>query len=424
MKLILRIALHLAWLLLAVLAVWSLFFYWTIDSELKDEMDDSLDSHAELLIERSLAGRLDAVQGSGWMLRGLTDKQAAALPHVRYSDEKTYIPGHDEREHARVLRTVFRDAAGSWYELTVMTPTLGREDLREAILGWVLCLYGALLITVLAVSVMLLYRMMRPLYALLRWLDAYRVGGENPPLAAATTVTEFRRLNEAAMRYAARAESLFERQKQFIGNASHEMQTPLAVCRNRLEMLADDASLGEEQLLEIARVQRSLDYLVRLNRSLLLLSKIENGQFPEAEEVDFSPLLRGRAEELAEIYGGRGIRFCMREEGSFRVRMNPTLAESLVVNLLKNAFVHNVPGGEVVVAMTDTSLKVCNTASAGPLDGERVFERFYRGEERREGSTGLGLAIAEAVCRLCGLRIGYAFERGLHCFTVEFSGKN
>ena len=99
-----------------------------------------------------------------------------------------------------------------------------------------------------------------------------------------TKVIEFRRLNEAANRYAERAESLFERQKQFIGNASHEMQTPLAICRNRLEMLVDDGSaLTEAQLGEILKVQGTLDYLVRLNRSLLLLSKIENGQLNEQE---------------------------------------------------------------------------------------------------------------------------------------------
>ena len=94
------------------------------------------------------------------------------------------------------------------------------------------------------------------------------MGAQNPPLAVETSVTEFRRLNDAARRYAERAEETFERQKQFIGNASHEMQTPLAVCRNRLEMLVDDApTLTEEQLGEIAKVQRTLDYLVRLNRS-------------------------------------------------------------------------------------------------------------------------------------------------------------
>lgn len=420
MKLILRIALHATWLLSVLLAGWAVLFYCTIVDELNEETDQSLDNHAELLIERSLAGLLTVSEGSGWELREVTEAYAAGRPHVGYSDEKVYIPGHDEREHARVLRTIFRDGQGGWRELTVMTPTIGREDLREAILGWVLCLYGALLVTVLTVGVLAVYRSLRPLYALLRWLDGYRVGGVNPPLANDTKIVEFRRLNDAALRYAARAESLFERQKQFIGDASHEMQTPLAVCRNRLELLADDASLGGEQLAEIARVQRSLDALVRLNRSLLLLSKIENGQFPQAEPVAFNPLVRETAEELAEVYGSRGVRLEIRDEGPLVVRMNPSLAQSLVTNLVKNAFVHNGLQGAVRVRIRPGQLRVSNTAVSGPLDAQSIFRRFYRGDPGREGSSGLGLSIVEAVCRLCGLRVDYSYEEGVHRFTVEF----
>lgn len=143
------------------------------------------------------------------------------------------------------------------------------------------------------------------------------MGARNAPLAVETSVTEFRKLNDAARRYAERAESSFERQKQFIGNASHEMQTPLAVCRNRLEMLVDDAhALTGEQLGEIAKVQRTLDYLVRLNRSLLLLSKIDNGQFPEAEEVDVNALVRRTAEDMEEIYAYRSHALCARGRGA------------------------------------------------------------------------------------------------------------
>jgi len=116
------------------------------------------------------------------------------------------------------------------------------------------------------------------------------------------------------------------------------MQTPLAICRNRLEMLVDDGSaLTEAQLGEILKVQGTLDYLVRLNRSLLLLSKIENGQFPETEQVDFNAQVRRMAEDMEEIYAGREMRFELHEQGHLFVRMNPSLAASLVSNLLKNA---------------------------------------------------------------------------------------
>lgn len=99
--------------------------------------------------------------------------------------------------------------------------------------------------------------------------------------------------------------------------------------------------------------------------------------------------------------------------------MNPSLAASVVNNLLKNACVHGGEGGEVEVTLTRRSLWVANTATGGPLDGEHIFERFYQGT-KKEGSTGLGLSIVDAVCRLYGLHCSYAFVGGCHTFTVDF----
>ena len=424
MKLVCRILLHLAWALSLLQAAWAVLFYVTMIDEINDEMDDALEARAEVILTRVLAGReLPAPASEGnnaYFLNEVSAEYAAAQPRERYSDEEIFIPERDDEEPARVLRKVFHDRDGRWYELTVMTPTIEKEDLREAILGWIVSLYLFLLGMILLVTVVVLYRTMRPLYALLRWLDGYTVGAQNPPLVVETSVTEFRRLNDAARRYAERAEETFERQKQFIGNASHEMQTPLAVCRNRLEMLVDDApTLTEEQLGEIAKVQRTLDYLVRLNRSLLLLSKIDNGQFPETEAVDMNALVRRTAEDMEEIYAYRNMRFTLADEGPLTVRMNPSLAGSVVANLVKNAFVHGDAGGEIVVTVAPRRLTVANSGAGGPLDAGHIFDRFYQGA-KKEGSTGLGLAVVDAVCRLYGLKIAYSHADGRHCFTVDF----
>lgn len=424
MKLVCRILLHLAWALSLLLAAWAVLFYVTMIDEINDEMDDALEARAEVILTRVLAGRelpASASEGNNaYFLNEVSAEYAAAQPRERYSDEEIFIPERDDEEPARVLRKVFHDRDGRWYELTVMTPTIEKEDLREAILGWIVSLYLFLLGMILLVTVVVLYRTMRPLYALLRWLDGYTVGAQNPPLVVETSVTEFRRLNDAARRYAERAEETFERQKQFIGNASHEMQTPLAVCRNRLEMLVDDApTLTEEQLGEIAKVQRTLDYLVRLNRSLLLLSKIDNGQFPETEAVDMNALVRRTAEDMEEIYAYRNMRFTLADEGPLTVRMNPSLAGSVVANLVKNAFVHGDAGGEIVVTVAPRRLTVANSGAGGPLDAGHIFDRFYQGA-KKEGSTGLGLAVVDAVCRLYGLKIAYSHADGRHCFTVDF----
>ena len=424
MKLVYRILLHLSWVLSLLLAAWAALFYFAMIDEIDDEVDDALEARAEVIVTRVLSGRElpePASEGNnGYLLREVEPEYAWGRQHERYTDEEIFIPERDEEEPARVLRKTFHDAAGRWYELTVMTPSIEKDDLVEAIFYAIVWLYLFLLLLVLLVTVVVLHRTMRPLYALLRWLDGYTVGGQNPPLEIRTSVTEFRRLNDAARRYAARAESTFERQKQFIGNASHEMQTPLAVCRNRLEMLVDDArGLTGEQLGEIAKVQRTLDHLVRLNRSLLLLSKIDNGQFPETEEVDLAALARRTGEDMEEIYAHRRMRLSLHEETPLCVRMNPSLAGSLVGNLVKNAFVHGAEGGEVRVRIAERRFEIENDAAQGPLDAAHIFERFYQGT-KKEGATGLGLAIADAVCRLYGLRIAYAFRDGRHVFTVDF----
>ena len=423
MRLVYRIVLHMSWALSLLLAGWAVLFYLTMIDEINDEVDDSLENYAEMLVTRSLAGRElpAAYSGSnnGYYLHDVSAEYAEGRQHMVFSDEEIFIPEKDEEEPARVLRTIFRDSGGRYKELTVMTPTIEKDDLQEAILWWIVYLYLFLLLAILLVNVLVLHRTLRPLYALLRWFDSYTVGGKNAPLVNDTKVVEFRRLNEAAIRNAERAEVLFDRQKQFIGNASHEMQTPLAVCRNRLEMLVDDArTLTGEQLAEIAKVQRTLGHLVRLNRSLLL-SKIENGQFPETEQVDFNALVGRTAEDMSEIYAGRGMRLSLREEGRLAARMNSSLGASLVTNLLKNAYVHGDAGGEVTVTVSGDRLSVCNSGAGGALDADHIFERFYQGA-KKEGSTGLGLSIVDAVCRLYGLRTEYAYINRCHCFTVHF----
>lgn len=142
-------------------------------------------------------------------------------------------------------------------------------------LGWIVFLYVLLLLAILLINAWVFRRNMKPLYVLLKWLDGYRLDTHSRPLVNPTRVTEFRTLNEAVLRSMERSEALYEQQKLFIGNASHEMQTPLAICRNRLEMLMEDDTLTEKQLEELSKTHQTLESLTRMNRSLLMLCKIE-----------------------------------------------------------------------------------------------------------------------------------------------------
>lgn len=419
MKLIARIAVRLSLILAPLMALWAALFYFTMVEEINDEVDDSLEDYSELIIIRMLAGRelpsLDSGSNNSYSITPVDSTYLLSHPRIWYGDIEVYIPEKEENEPARVLTTIFQDAEGRYYELRVATPTFEREDLFEAVFNWVITLYFCLLVIVIAITVFIFHRSMRPLYALLQWLDGYVPGRRPAPVPNDTRITEFRRLNIAAQKAVDRSEHLFDEQKTFIGNASHELQTPLAVLGNRIEWLIDNTDPSEEQLGELLRMNRTIAHIVKLNKTLLLLTKIDNGQFPECSPVDISALAYEQIEFCREIYSAHRIE-CVAAGGRLVAEMNHTLAVTLVSNLVRNAFIHSPVGGHVEVRTEDRRLTVINEGSA-PLDGERIFRRFYQGA-KREGSTGLGLALVKAICDSCGLEIKYGFENSRHRFVV------
>ena len=422
MKLFYRVLMHLLVGIVVILVGWAVVFYMGIMEEINDEVDDSLEDYTELIITRSLAGKELPAHDSGsnnqYYLREVEPSYALSRPAIFYRDSMVYISEKKETEPARILTTLFKDKEGTYFEVAVYTPTIEKKDLRQAIFQLLVGLFVSLLVAILLINVWVFRRSMRPFYRLVDWLDHSRLGKKNVPLENPTHTTEFRKLNEAVMRYATHSEEVFEQQKQFIGNASHELQTPLAICQNRLEMLMEDETLSEPQMEEILKTYQTLEYVSKLNKSLLLLSKIDNSQFVETSEVCINEVLHRYVDDYCEVYDYRGIRLTVEEKGEFRIRMNETLAVVLVTNLLKNAFVHNIDKGEIRIVITSSGIRFGNTGNGEPLDGKRIFERFYQGK-KKEGSTGLGLAIVDAVCRQYQLRVSYSAVDGMHCFEVS-----
>ncbi len=424
MKLIYRILLPISIVLSVLLAGWSVLFYVTVVEEIDDETDDALEHRAESIILRSLRGeevpeRVPGDNVSYFMVQ-IPDDRVASFPTQSYTDEDVYIAELEEEEPARVLRRVFRRADGKWYCLTVRIPTIEKVELRQTIFWGIVGLYAVALATIFYVNLYVMRRALRPLRELLAWIESYSVGVTKGQIECRSDIREYRSLYGATNDFAARAEQAFERQKHFIDNAAHEMQTPLAVCRNRLEMLVDEgaAMTTQAQLEEIGKVQRTLDHLVRLNRSLLLLSKIDNGQFPESEEVAMNALIRDTAEDFSEIYFQRDMKMEIEEHGELTLQINRSLASSLVSNLVKNAYVHGREGGSVAVRIFAGGFDVENDGDSVSLDSSQLFERFYQ-SSKKAVSSGLGLSIVKAVCHQYGFKVSYHYADGRHRFSVR-----
>lgn len=424
MRLIYYTQRHLAFVLFLVIAFWACFFYFRIIDEVNDETDDTLENYRKLIIQR-------AVNDTAFLHRDQTDdimtkhffREISAATASRYKehfiDSLMFVENEMEFDPVRVLKTAFRTGDGKFYELIVMTSILEKDDLIEAIWWWTVILYLVLMLCILLVTHLVFAKSLRPLHHLLRWLDSFTLGHASAPLDHSTHIQEFQKLNRAIRDMAVRNERVFQQQKQFIENASHELQTPLAICQNKLEMLAENAACTEQQLQEIGELHTTLGRIIKLNKSLLLLSRIENDQFSKVQAISFNPLLHQLNEDLQEIYETKRLTTSFQETGVLTAWMNESLASALVTNLLKNAYLHSLPRSAIRITITANSFTITNTGHGEALDKNHIFKRFYHQSNKKEESTGLGLAIVHSITAYYQLKLNYDFD-GEHHFSVLF----
>ena len=423
MRLIHYITARFALALLPVIALWAMTFFFVMMDEINDEADDLLESYAEQLISQKLSGQelpiANIMTDKHYSIIRVTPSYVDSHLGMEYYDADSYIEETDETEPARFLRIIFKDKEDNYFELTVFTPTFEKDDLMQTILWWILTLYLTMLLTVVVIAPIVLRKSMRPFYQILEWLGNYTPGGSQNHPNATSNVYEFIKLETTVSDMADRSNEAFEKQKQFIGNASHELQTPLAVLEGRIDLMLDGDSLNEETMGELVQMKRELNHLVRLNKALLLLTKIDNGQFPEVSDVNLSVLLKEQINLYNEIFEGKNINCNVSiVEKDVVVRMNVTLATIMITNIIKNAFVHSDKGGEIYVTLSESRLSVKNSGIS-PLDGDSIFDRFYQGS-KKEGSTGLGLALAKTIADKNGVRLTYTFKDGKHRFDIIF----
>ena len=419
MKLIYRITLRLTLVIMPVLLVWATVLYFTMVHQVNDETDDSLDDYAEMIAHRVLNGDELPTPGDGSNNKYSIELLPATEHHEEsetYEDRDVYLHWKQETEPARMLTKVFHDTDGTAYRLIVSTPTFERDDIIRTLLIHVVTIYAVLLCVILAVTVLVFRYSMKPLYSLLKWLDGYRPGNGTEGFPDEDSVVEFRKLTSAARETIERAEKHLERQKQFIGNASHELQTPLAVLGNRIEWMIDNTTLTEEQFTELAKMRQSIHRLTRLNRTLLLLSKIDSGHFLDRKEIDIVAMIENELEVYKEIFADKDIECNIRLPKKYLLFIDEMLATTMVGNLLKNAFVHSPDGGVVEVSISHGVLSVSNNGTEA-LDKEKIFDRFYT--SGKTGSTGLGLSLVKSIAERCGFGLNYSFKGDRHCFEVR-----
>jgi signal transduction histidine kinase len=331
-------------------------------------------------------------------------------------------PEWDEALQAEVTvvrLTTYVAAGGRRYRIVSHAAVIepGRVHLGGLLLvfAWT---FVFLLALVVVLSELLSWRILRPFTATLQGIRQFQLGQAAPIEVAPTHTAEFRVLNEFLVKMTAQAQRDYQGLREFSENASHELQTPLASIKAKLELLMD-TELTEHQLRMLTAMHDELERLAKINQALTLLAKLEHYEVPPNATADLSTLVQATAGAFADLAELKSLRTSQQLTPGVRVAFDESLAQVLLNNLFSNAIRHNVPGGELRLTLTSDALTLANTGQPPLAAPDELFGRFKKGNAALD-SIGIGLAVVKRISELYGHRISYTYAAGWHQLTVTF----
>ena len=396
----------LTWLPLVMLAG-SVFFYLVLIGHIRHMKHQQLQlkqtnfwtaySHDTVKVPTALTGEYNIIPGE---IQGDIESDSANLAYMRQT--------HPLNGRPYIVTTYI--SAKEYRHLLI------KVGISEAVI------FVVLLIAIVVVNRSSSRRLWTPFYSTMSAIGDYDIR-QNKVLSlnASTGIEEFDRLNHTLLALIDNVNQAYRNQKQFTENASHELQTPLAIIRSKVELLTESPGLNEDTAQLLQEINEANERLSQMNKNLLLLTKIENGQFPDATTIDLSQLVQRLIQFFKEYYENEGVNTTITLEPAVQITANPALIEILVNNLLRNAYIHNIPNGWVMVRLTQTALTIEN--SGPPIEGDpsRLFDRFRKGRVDNR-TTGLGLALVKQIAQLYQYDIRYTYVEGVHQLQLSFPG--
>ena len=316
-----------------------------------------------------------------------------------FTNELRNIEG-EENEY-RILQHHFT-YQGEDYQLEIGSSLSEVNDLTFVIRFFIIIVFVVILfITFLADTFYIVY-LLKPFYKIIDTKirrvnepDAF----DHTPIKAVSR--DFRELDFVLNQMMDRISEVFKKEKQFISNVSHELLTPIALLKNKLENLLQNESLNDNAVDKIAGSLKTLDMLKKIINNLLLISRIDNNQYGANEEINLRELVSDLQEDLQDRMEDRKISFINKTTNNFAFKGNKTLIHILIYNLVTNAIKYNKHGGSIMIedGFTDDRYFITIKDSGIGMEEsqtEKIFSRFARISSDQEGQ-GLGLAIAQSI---------------------------
>ncbi len=418
MRLITKATLLYLFIMSLVFSAGGIITYKMVMKAVAKETDYSLAQNMYLLEDAIREGKpINALQSSKTRITKVNNIQAGDTIY-NFSDTLAMHPYWKRLEPYRKME-ITRKIDSAYYRFSMIDIFLETDDVSNGVISVMTRLFFGLGMTLLLASFLISSWLFQPFQKTLNKIKGFNLKNNEAVSFSNTSTKEFKQLNGFISQMTDKARRDYISLKEFSENAAHEMQTPIAVAKGKLELLLESPNFQEEQLPLIQSAQAALSKLSKLGQSLSLLTKIENDEFTGRESTNFSEVVEQSVFTFKDICELKNLNLESEITPNIPLPINTAVADILVSNLLKNAVRYNLPDGWIRVKMDKENLIVENPGNPPSVPTSQLFERF-RKSNQSGASLGLGLAIVKKICDVNQLKVDYTFIEGIHRLTVKF----
>lgn len=323
-----------------------------------------------------------------------------------------------ENEPFRVLNSPVK-IEGKWFTFSAKINMVEKENLIGSTAILFILLLLLLIIGFFIITKLISKKLWQPFYVALDKMEQFEIDKSTSVKLIQSTTEEFNRLNNAIDSLIYKNSKIYQSQREFIENAAHELQTPIAIFKGKLENILQRKDLNSEQFKLIEDLDNTTTRLVKLNRNLLVVSKIDNNSYNKIEKINLNEIIKNQLIFFSEQALSKKIIITTELAEEIIVNSNHILAEMLISNLFLNAINHNILKGKIFVKLTKDRIIFSNTGALLPLQTEKMFERFSKSNPTSQGN-GLGLSIIKKIVDTNHWAINYHFKENFHTFEIVF----
>jgi signal transduction histidine kinase len=325
---------------------------------------------------------------------------------------------YKENEPYRILNTPVT-IEGKPYTFSARINLVETDDLIKSIARLFAFILLFLLTGLYFITKRLSIHLWKPFYQTLDAIEQFEIDKTMETDFSKTDIEEFERLNQAILKLINKNTAIYNSQREFIDNAAHELQTPLAVFQAHIDVLMQRSDITQGQSDILTELNASISRLNKLNKNLLLLSKIERNQYVLTENILINSIFDKQSAFFIEQAEAKNIAVKIDLLEQVSVKTNLVLAEILVSNLFLNAIQHNIQNGNIHITLSKQSLTFSNSGIKHPLSIDKLFQRFLKINPSSQGN-GLGLSIVKKIADMNGWTVGYRYENDNHVFNIHF----